>query len=117
MEKTGARSQKPEGKTKKRQLVFFLFFWLLASGFWLLPAAYAGLTGTYYQFNNFTGDHVTQIDRVMDFQWSGKAPPARGARSDGFSVQWDGELQIDRGGLYQFALQTDGPLARLWIDG
>ena len=28
----------------------------------------AGLTGTYFTFNNFAGERVTQVDRVMDFQ-------------------------------------------------
>ncbi len=113
--KPGARSQKPAGNPAHPAA---LLSWLLATGFWLLSfPAYAGLTGTYYQFNDFKGEHVSHVDRVMDFQWSGKAPPAPGARADGFSVQWDGELQIERGGVYGFALQTDGPLARLWIDG
>src|SRR5262245_51331683 len=76
-----------------------------------------GLTGTYYQYNNFVGSTATQVDRVMDLQWSGKAPPAPGARADGFSVKWDGEIVIDKPGRYEFAIQTDGPLVRLWIDG
>jgi hypothetical protein len=95
-----------------------LLFWLLASGFWLLTSpTSAGLTGTYFAYNNFAGERITQVDRVMDLQWSGKAPPAPGMRADAFSVRWDGELQVDRGGMYEFAIQTDGSFARLWIDG
>ncbi|HTL28854.1 MAG TPA: PA14 domain-containing protein [Tepidisphaeraceae bacterium] len=92
-------------------------------GFFVLYLCFAeillagGLTGTYYQYNNFVGTTVTQADRVMDLQWSGKAPPAPGARADGFSVKWDGEIITDKPGHYEFAIQTDGPLVRLWIDG
>jgi glucose/arabinose dehydrogenase len=74
-----------------------------------------GLTGTYYDFSNFTGFSVTRVDPVVDFNW-GRQSPAAGIGADTFSARWTGQVQPQFTGPYTFYLASDDG-ARLRVNG
>ena len=68
--------------------------------------AVPGLSATYYNSVGFTGDSVSRIDPVIDFDWAGGAP-CTGISSDNFSVVWQGYLLPPTDGLYTIATNSD----------
>lgn len=61
-------------------------------------AAGDGLYGTYHDQNGqqgqyFTGNTVTRIDPIIDFDWT-TGSPATGIGVDDFTVRWTGEIEI-----------------------
>jgi glucose/arabinose dehydrogenase len=74
-----------------------------------------GLTGTYYDFSNFTGFSVTRVDPVVDFNW-GRQSPVTGIGADTFSARWSGQVQPQFTGPYTFYLASDDG-ARLRVNG
>jgi hypothetical protein len=62
-----------------------------------------GLLGKYYRNINWSGEPVdVQVDPSVNFDWSKSWPlPAP------FSVEWTGQIRIDPGGDYIFALVAD----------
>ena len=71
-----------------------------------------GLLAKYYQNKTWAGPPVSiQIDPAIDFDWSKVMPyPAP------FSVEWAGQIIVDRPGFYTFTLLADDG-AQLEIDG
>ena len=71
-----------------------------------------GLLGKYYQNSNWQGEPTdVQIDSAIDFDWakSFPLPPP-------FSVEWEGNIMIEKPGNYTFELVADDG-ALLELDG
>lgn len=75
----------------------------------------SGLTGEYFDNDDFTAPLLTRTDATIDFNWGGAAPIS-GAGADTFSIAWSGILTPSTTGSYTFYLNTDEG-ARLWVDG
>jgi hypothetical protein len=76
-----------------------------------------GLKATYFAKPDFTQPTVTRTDRVPYFDW-GTARPASGVPSDNFSVRWEGELQAQFTGQYQYTYEARaGEAFRLVVGG
>ncbi|MDQ3814259.1 MAG: PA14 domain-containing protein, partial [Armatimonadota bacterium] len=74
-----------------------------------------GLTGTYYNNQDFTGTTVTRVDPRVQFDW-GTASPAPSLDADTFSVRWTGQVQAQVSQLYTFYTRSDDGV-RLWVNG
>ncbi len=74
-----------------------------------------GLTGQYFNADNFTNLTLTRVDPTVNFQWwSGSPDPS--INSDLFSVRWTGQVQPLYSQTYTFYTNSDDG-ARLWING
>ncbi len=74
-----------------------------------------GLTGTYFDNNNFTLQKLIRVDPTVNFNW-GKGSPAAGIAADTFSVRWAGQVQPQFTETYTFyANVNDG--VRLYVNG
>lgn len=73
-----------------------------------------GLTGEYYDGEDFKELKATRVDPVVDFDWT-SAPPL-GLPKEHYSVRWTGYVKTARAGEYTFLTDTDDG-ARLWVDG
>ena len=74
-----------------------------------------GLTATYFNDLNFSGDTVTRTDAAVDFAW-GTGSPAAGISPYTYSVRWTGRVQPKYSEMYTFyATGNDG--VRLWVNG
>jgi hypothetical protein len=80
-----------------------------------ITATGGGLTGRYFDNQNFTTLKVTRIDPVVDFAWGNGAPDPAIA-PDSFSVRWTGRVLADRSETYTFCV-TSNDGARLRVDG
>ena len=77
----------------------------------------SGLTGTYFDNQNFTGPTTTRTDANVDFTW-GNGSPATGIGADTFSTRWTGYLQPQYSQTYTFYVTGDADsTTRLRIDG
>ena len=65
-----------------------------------------GLTGAYYDNQDFTGALLSRIDATVDFDW-GNSSPATSMGSDQFSVRWTGEVEAPVSGSYTFSTTSD----------
>jgi hypothetical protein len=74
-----------------------------------------GLTGTYYDNQNFTGRALSRVDPAVSFDW-GTGAPVPGFGADTFSVRWTGRLRAKVSGLHTFFTQSDDGV-RLWVNG
>ncbi len=74
-----------------------------------------GLTGKYYDNQNFSGLKTTRVDANLNFTWL-EGAPATGMGSDTFSAEWTGRLIVPDTGLYTFTTSSDDGV-RVWIDG
>jgi uncharacterized delta-60 repeat protein len=74
-----------------------------------------GLTGTYYNNDNFTGESFTRVDSNINFNWDTGSPDARIA-PDTFSIRWTGQIDVPTTGTYTFYIPADDR-SRLLIDG
>jgi ferric-dicitrate binding protein FerR (iron transport regulator) len=74
-----------------------------------------GLTATYYDSENLTGESVTRLDPNVDFDW-GKTSPDPAIGADKFSARWTGQVEAVHTEPYTFYVIADEG-ARLWIDG
>ncbi len=72
----------------------------------------AGLLGTYRDSN---GGSASRIDSTIDFNW-GLGSPITGIASDGFTINWTGQLRSNVSGLHSFSTISDDGV-RLWIGG
>jgi hypothetical protein len=71
-----------------------------------------GLRGDYYRNAKWSGDPTdTKVDSKIDFDWSRSMP-----LQPPFSVEWTGDIFIDRAGSYTFAMIADDGVT-LEIDG
>ncbi len=77
-----------------------------------------GLTGRYYDAENFDELKMVRTDPVIDFttdDW-GTWGPTETMNVDWFTVRWTGYLYTNYTSTYNFYLTVDND-ARLWIDG
>ena len=74
-----------------------------------------GLSGEYFDDQNFTGASVTRVDPTVDFDW-GLGSPMPTLNPDTYSVRWSGELQPRFSETYSIATVSDDGV-RLWLDG
>jgi hypothetical protein len=73
-----------------------------------------GLTGAYYNGNNFGTLRLTRVDPVVDFDW-GRTSPATGVNQDNFSVRWTGQVVVPVTGNYTFTTVSDDGV-RVWVN-
>src|SRR5262245_27018676 len=50
-----------------------------------------GLTGAYYDNQDFTGTKFVRVDPTINFNW-GAGSPMAGIAPDSFSVRWSGQV-------------------------
>ena len=77
------------------------------------PPVGTGLTGVYYNENNFTAPVLTRIDPTINFNWAAGSPdPSIGV--DTFSVRWTGQIRPAFSETYTFyARMNDGVRVRV----
>jgi alpha-D-xyloside xylohydrolase len=85
-----------------------------------------GLSGVYYQGENFEKEVARRTDPVIDFDWdkvkregvgaNPHADPITGLVMDHFSARWEGFVQTQRAGNYTFQLRADDGM-RMWVNG
>lgn len=81
----------------------------------LMPSATMGLTGDYFDNQDFSAWRLRRVDPVIDFNWGNGGPDSKVA-SDTFSVRWRGWLVPAYSGPCTLTfLMDDG--VRLWLDG
>lgn len=73
-----------------------------------------GLTGVYYDNNNFTGKTVTRIDPAINFNWGSNAPVS-GIAVNTYSVVWTGLIVPDYTQEYTIYFRTDDG-ARVFVN-
>ncbi len=81
-----------------------------------LPSDFSGLFAAYYGNADFAGTPVYRVDPTVNFDWSNGESPAPGTPASGWSARWQGEIQTQDGGEYQFRVTGDGNAA-LYVDG
>src|SRR3954470_3889735 len=74
-----------------------------------------GLTGLYYDNQDFTGTKFTRIDPTINFNW-GTGSPMSGIAPDSFSVRWSGQVIAQKSETYTFYVRSDDG-ARLTVNG
>ncbi|MBW7474468.1 hypothetical protein K0T92_06895 [Paenibacillus oenotherae] len=83
-----------------------------------LSSAYAndgtGLTGYYYDNQDFTNFKFKRTDATVNFNW-GSGSPGTGVGTDTFSVRWIGEIKPEYSETYTFTTDTDDGV-RLWVN-
>ena len=88
-----------------------------ASGLPINPGAVEGngegLTGTYYNGQNFDTEINVRIDETVNFDWGNNSPVA-GVDADNFTVRWKGRIQPPFTGNYTFYVTCNG--VRLWVN-
>ncbi len=80
-----------------------------------VPDSSTGVQATYYDNQDLTGSTLTRLEPRIDTDY-GTASPSPNLGPDQFSVQWTGQVAVDRAETYRFYTQTDDG-ARLWVDG
>ena len=73
-----------------------------------------GLTGSYYNTNNLSGNVVLTRIEAVNFGW-GTASPGTGVNADNFSVRWSGTVLAPTTGTYRFQTVSDDGI-RLWVE-
>ena len=74
-----------------------------------------GLTGTYFDNDNFTNPKFTRVDSTINFDWGGGSPSTAIA-PDTFSVRWTGKITAPASGTWTFYVPSDDR-AKLTIGG
>jgi len=74
-----------------------------------------GLTGTYYNGQNFDAQILTRLDEVIDMDWGGDSP-GQNVSADSFSVRWSGWIEPRYSENYTFIVTSDDGV-RLKING
>ncbi|MFN2384825.1 MAG: PA14 domain-containing protein, partial [Thermoanaerobaculia bacterium] len=74
-----------------------------------------GLTGEYFDNQDFTSLKVTRVDPTVNFSW-GSGSPASGVGKDTFSVRWTGQVEPEFSETYAFYTVSDDGV-RLWVNG
>ncbi|MBI2513265.1 MAG: VCBS repeat-containing protein [Opitutae bacterium] len=73
-----------------------------------------GLTGAYFNGQNFDTPVVTRTDETVNMVWPDS--PALGVDADSFSVRWSGQIEPRYSETYTFTATTDDGV-RLWVNG
>jgi len=81
-----------------------------------ITVAAAGLTGTYYDNVDFTGNAVTRVDSTLDFNWSSGTAPVTGIAASQFSAEWAGQIVATTTGAYTIGTTADDGVM-LYVDG
>jgi hypothetical protein len=92
----------------------FLFLLLIYSFFCTVLSA-EGLTGKYYNKDDFSSLKITRTDPTINFEW-GNASPSTNMGGDTFSVTWTGYIYFPENSTYTFYLAHDDRMT-LTIDG
>jgi hypothetical protein len=79
------------------------------------PDQVSGLSATYYDNEDFSGQSVSRIDPQIKFNW-GKKPPVTGFGADFWSARWTGYLQAQYSQTYTFHVRANDGV-RFWVDG
>lgn len=74
-----------------------------------------GLTATYYNNEDFTGNSVTRTEGAPNFNW-GTGSPHGSIGGDTFSARWTGKITAPTSGTYTFYTRSDDGV-RLWVNG
>ncbi len=86
---------------------------------WGYPQAVAstgtGLTATYYDNQNFTGQSITRIDEQVNFDWDYNSPDPS-MHNETYSARWEGSVVPRHSDTYNFYTYSDDGV-RLWVDG
>lgn len=82
----------------------------------LAPSASTGLTGDYFDNQDFTAWRLRRVDPVIDFNWGDRGPDDARIRFNTFSVRWRGWLVPSYSGPCTFTILMDDGV-RLWLDG
>ncbi len=75
-----------------------------------------GLSGTYFDQMNLTGNATVRIDGPVSFDWGNGTPGIAGIGADNFSVRWQGFVTAPVTGNYTFRTRSDDGV-RLYVDG
>ncbi len=73
-----------------------------------------GLTGEYYDNNDFTSLKFTRTDAVVNFNY-GTGSPSNSLAADTFSIRWSGQIEPPFSETYTFYVTADDG-ARLWVN-
>jgi hypothetical protein len=73
-----------------------------------------GLTGDYFNGNNFQTPVSTRVDPIVSFNW-GEGSPMAGINNDAYSIRWTGAIQPRYSEKYRFYLTSDNG-RRLWVN-
>lgn len=73
-----------------------------------------GLTGQYFNGQNFERMVLTRVDPVIDFDWESSSPGGD-VDGDNFSVRWTGQILTTEAGEYMFSTISDDGV-RLWVN-
>jgi len=79
------------------------------------PTLGTGLTGQYFDNDDFSNWKLTRLDSQLNFDW-GKGSPSPLVAPTTFSIRWTGQIAAPKTETYTFYLWTDDG-AHLWIDG
>jgi Domain of unknown function (DUF4347)/Glucose / Sorbosone dehydrogenase/PA14 domain/Calx-beta domain len=79
------------------------------------PGTGTGLTGEYFDNQDFTNSKLSRVDATVNFDW-GRGSPAPSIGPDTFSVRWSGQVQPLYTGNYTFYTTTDDGVL-LFING
>jgi len=74
-----------------------------------------GLTGVYYDNQDFTGANFIRVDPTINFNW-GYGSPMSGIAPDSFSVRWSGQVLAQKTETYTFYVRSDDG-AKLTVNG
>lgn len=74
-----------------------------------------GLTGTYYQGDQFKKAAASEVDPNIDFYWAQKAPVSS-MKAGAFAAQWTGQLIAPTSETYTFTTVADDGV-QVWIGG
>lgn len=81
----------------------------------LTPGATMGLTGDYFDNQDFSAWRLRRVDPMIDFDWGKQGPDPR-VGGETFSVRWRGWLVPAFSGPCTFTILMDDGV-RLWLDG
>src|ERR1051325_9776735 len=65
-----------------------------------------GLTGVYYDNQDFSGTNFIRVDPTINFNW-GYGSPMSGIAPDSFSVRWSGQVLAQKSEIYTFYVRSD----------
>lgn len=75
-----------------------------------------GLTGVYYNNDDFTGPVFTQQDGQINFSWGDQAPT--GLDYDSWSARWEGAIEPAYSDTYTFITQvSEQDSVKIWVGG
>ena len=74
-----------------------------------------GLTGTYFDNDDFTNPVLERVDSTINFNWGDESPDPL-LDVDTFSVRWVGTVEALYSDTFTFYTTVDDG-ARLWVDG